>query len=99
MLALSLEVSGADGLAVRAPEECTMWLPADRSRRRGRCREVWRSGDDGSFLTTILGACGPLAESGERLPSARSWCDELSLEVGEALSLAGLELLELGVTR
>lgn len=31
------------------------------------------------------------------MPSARCWCDELSLEVGEALSLAGLELLELGV--
>ncbi len=38
-------------------------------------------------------------ESGERLPSALSWCEELSLEeVGEAFSVTSLELLELGVT-
>lgn len=38
-------------------------------------------------------------ERGERLPSALCWCAELSLEeVGEALSLASLEDLELGVT-
>lgn|SRR4051812_33568739 len=59
MDALSFELIGPDGRAVRAPDEWTMLL-ADRSRRRGRWREVVRSGDVGSFLTTILGA-GPRA--------------------------------------
>jgi hypothetical protein len=47
-----------DGLAVRAPDECTMlWLV--RFRRCGRWRVVvGMSGELGSFLTTILGA-GP----------------------------------------
>lgn len=36
-----------------------LWL--ERSRRRGLWREVVRSGDEGSFLTTILGAGGPRA--------------------------------------
>lgn len=98
MVALSFELMGA-GRAVRAPDECTMVWLVERSRRLGRWREVVRSGDDGSFLTTILGAGGPRAESGERLPSALSWCEELSLEeVGEAFSVTSLELLELGVT-
>lgn len=45
-----------------------MWLFEDRSRRRGRCRAVWISGEDGSFLTTILGAWGPRSlEEGLRL--------------------------------
>jgi hypothetical protein len=47
-------VKGA-GRAVRAPEAWTMLLEVDRSRRRGRWREVVMSGDEGSFLTTILG--------------------------------------------
>ena len=33
---MSLAVRGAAGLAVRAPEEWTMLLEAERSRRRGR---------------------------------------------------------------
>lgn len=47
-----------DGLAVRAPDECTMlWLV--RFSRCGRCRVVvGMSGDAGSFFTMILGA-GP----------------------------------------
>lgn len=70
---------------------------AERSNLRGRWRAVVRSGEEGgSFLTIIFGACGPLDELGERLPSARI-CIELSLEVGDALSLAGFELLEFGV--
>jgi hypothetical protein len=32
-----------------------MLLDVERSSRRGRCREVVMSGDEGSFLTTILG--------------------------------------------
>ena len=36
-----------------------LWL--ERSSRRGLWREVVRSGDEGSFLTTILGAWGPRA--------------------------------------
>lgn len=60
IVALSLELMGAAGRAVRAPEEWTMlWL--ERSSRRGLWREVVRSGDEGSFLTTILGAGGPRA--------------------------------------
>lgn len=55
----SLPVDRPEGLAVRAPDEWTMceW-ELERSRRRGRCREVVMSGDEGSFFTMILGA-GP----------------------------------------
>jgi hypothetical protein len=60
MVALSFELMGAAGRAVRAPDEWTMvWL--ERSSRPGLRREVVRSGEEGSFLTTILGAGGPRA--------------------------------------
>lgn len=49
-----------EGRAVRAPDEWTMLWLAERLRRWGRCRVVvvGMSGEEGSFLTTILGA-GP----------------------------------------
>lgn len=76
--ALSLPVSGPDGRALKAPEECTL---LERSRRRGRWREAGISGESGSFFTTILGACEFLAELGERFPSL--WDPSLWVETGE----------------
>lgn len=54
---MSTPVERPAGRAVRAPDEWTTWALA-RLRRLGRCRELGMSGDEGSFLTTILGA-GP----------------------------------------
>lgn len=97
IVALSFDVRGAEGRAVRAPDVFNVVLP-DRSNFRGRCRDVGISGEEGgSFFTIIFGPCGVLDALGERFPSALC-ADEPSLEEGgEALSLAGLELLEFGV--
>lgn len=54
--ALSFPVKGADGRAERAPE---LGSVVDKSNRRGLWREVVRSGEEGSFLTTILGLGAP----------------------------------------
>lgn len=70
----SLELMGPEGRAVRAPEEWTMLELVDRSSRRGRCREVVMSGDEGSFFTTILGAGWP-----------RDLLDEVRLEMASRL--------------
>lgn len=75
--ALSLPVRGAEGRALRVAELTDMLL--DRSSRRGRWREAGMSGDEGSFLTTIFGACALRVELGERL--ACLW--EPSLVVGD----------------
>lgn len=54
--ALSLEVSGAEGLAESAPPDM-LWFEV-RFSRLGRCLGVGSSGEPGSFLTTTFGIWG-----------------------------------------
>lgn len=62
-----------------------MLLEAERSRRRGRCREVDMSGDEGSFLTTILGAAAAAAAAG----GPRDLVADLRLEEGPSREVGG----------
>lgn len=61
-----------------------MLFELERSSRRGRCREVVvMSGDEGSFLTTILGA-GPLRDllDEARLEKPSRLGGDMEVEVG-----------------
>lgn len=81
--ALSLPVRGPEGRALKAPEECTL---LERSRRRGRWREAGISGESGSFLTTILGACECL-ELGESAVGRATQMQIRHVRVRRALGL------------
>jgi hypothetical protein len=81
MDALSFPLMGPAGRAVRAPDEWTMLVLVVRSSRRGRWRAVVMSGEEGSFLTTILGACGPRAlESDLRLEKVSCLGGDMDIE-------------------